>query len=123
MGKALFTPSQVLSMQSLIIENALSTVVVYAPVYADDSISDDVPSFGAPIATVPGWLLSKPSRQLVQEGGHMVSEQVYRLRIPVDTPIAPRYEVVVDGNRYVVIDTDDRSTWRDTVEVTIRAHR
>jgi hypothetical protein len=110
-------------MQSLIIENALSQVVIYAPTYNDDSISDDVPSFGEPIAIVPGWLLSKASTALIQEGGHMVSEQVYRLRVPVDTVIAPRYEVVVDGNRYVVVDMDDRSTWQDTVECTVRAHR
>lgn len=72
---------------------------------------DDIVTFSDQTTSVMGWFVDKGTHAFSTGGGMSQVVDEPTLRVPVGTDIKSRDEVVINGDRWVVIDASADETW------------
>ena len=119
-GAPLLSPKMLALMQKHARRGMQTQVQIQRPVFGSDIRGDDEydrdPNV---IGSTLGWLHSKPTREMTQDGG-IVTVNTYRLNLPVGTDIRPRDRCLINDNIYVVVDTTADETWPTMLDCSLR---
>ena len=81
---------------------------------------DDAETWVAQVPTVKGWVFSTPTPTLSTSMSRMVLLNTYRLFLPVGTNVTSGDQVEIRGQRYVVSDTIEESSWLPILRCSLR---
>ena len=117
----LVSPSQLNALRKVIATGLVTDVTVINIGQADSPYSDDemVQEPEAQRQTVKGWLREVPAGTIDVVSGVMANTGMYRLFLPLDTRIDNGDRVVVNGEEFIVQDTNQDSTYKVTLRVSL----
>jgi len=115
----LLTAAQLAAVRQAAELGMVTPVVIRRRSVAEGDYGDDEPTY-TPVASVKGWLYSRPTPIQEEAGGRLITANTYRLLLPVGTDILPGDEVTIGGETFVVSDTTAESTWNPMLKASLR---
>jgi hypothetical protein len=118
----LVSESQLNSLRSVVESGLITDVIVINSTKVDSPFGDDeyAPEGESLRQTVKGWLREVPAGTIDVVSGVMASTGVYRLFLPLGTTIANGDRVIVNDAQYIVQDTNQDSTYKVTLKVSLK---
>jgi hypothetical protein len=122
---ALLSDSELAGIQALGISGMTDSVEIYPQTYdsgldtGDDPFGSSFSHASTPSTTTVGWLVGRWSDVRGVAAGDIDTTTPYRLRLPVGTTVAAGDDVVINANRYHVIDVGDDQTWPEWLNLVV----
>jgi len=118
----LISASQLAHVQKVVELGMVTDVTIVNHTTADSPFSDDeyVQEATSSRQTLKGWLREVPAGTIDVVSGVMANTGVYRLFLPVGTNINNGDRVIVNGEEFVVQDTNADSTYQATLRVSLK---
>lgn len=114
----LLTAAQLSAVQSVAIQGMVTPVTIKRRTSASNAYGEDV-SYST-VTTANGWFFSSPTALQGEDAGSLVTDNTYRLYLPVGTNILSGDEITVGSGIYIVTDTTSESTWPALLNVSLR---
>lgn len=117
----LVTESQLNSLRSVVELGMVTDVTIINVEQADSPFSDDemVKEGEGGRQVVKGWLREVPAGTIDVVSGVMANTGIYRLFLPLGTQIENGDRVVVNDEEFIVQDTNQDSTYKVTLRVSL----
>jgi hypothetical protein len=117
----LVTPSQMNALSKVVEEGMITDVTIINHSTSDSPYSDDeyVSETESNRQTVKGWLREVPAGTIDVVSGVMANMGMYRLFLPIGTQIENGDRVIVNGEQWVVQDTNADTTYQVTLRVSL----
>lgn len=115
----LLSTSQLTALRSVVRSGMVTPVTILKRTVADSPFSDDDAESFPEGETVDGWLRDVPTGTIDVVSGIMATPGTYRLFLPLGTDVTNGDRVRVGDNIYVVQDTNDESTYKVTLRLTL----
>lgn len=117
----LVSESQLNALRKVIETGLVTDVTIINATQADNPFSDDeyVQEAEGSRETVKGWLREVPAGTIDVVSGVMANTGMYRLFLPLDTHINNGDRVIVNGEQFIVQDTNQDSTYKVTLRVSL----
>ena len=117
----LVSESQLKSLRSVVELGMVTDVTIVNATQVDNPYSDDeyVQEAEGARQTVKGWLREVPAGTIDVVSGVMANTGMYRLFLPLGTVINNGDRVFVNGEQFVVQDTNQDSTYKVTLRVSL----
>jgi hypothetical protein len=118
---ALVSDAQLNQLRKVVERGLVTDVTIINSVRADNPYSDEEwdqePEHGR--QTVRGWLREVPAGTIDVVSGVMANTGMYRLFLPLGTHIENGDRVVINDEEFIVQDTNQDSTYKVTLRVSL----
>jgi hypothetical protein len=117
----LVTESQLNRLRKVVELGMVTDVTIVNATQADNPFSDDeyVQEAEGLRQTVKGWLREVPAGTIDVVSGVMANTGIYRLFLPLGTTINNGDRVIVNDEQFIVQDTNQDSTYKVTLRVSL----
>lgn len=115
----LVSDSQLTALRSVVEKGMVTPVTILKRTVADSPYSDDDTETFSPTETVYGWLRDVPQGTIDVVSGIMATPGTYRLFLPLGTDVTNGDRVKIHDATYVVNDTNDESTYKVTLRLSL----
>ena len=123
----LITDNQMAAIREIAEKGMVTTVTIYRRSGVVPSSSDD---YGDNVeydettpskrGSVQGWLRTAPAQQAEVDGGMVITDAIWELRVPVGTDILAGDEVEIKGTSYDVASIDSDTTLLPYIKCNLR---